>query len=197
MTQNIDSTLSSLRNASSADLPKIVKDYQDQRQADERELISLISEQEEPLRKTQKIAVNAKEWFAITLLGDIGSATAIPLLIRLLTVRDTSFSLLSNESNPHWLYFPAAVALSKIGIPAVAHLLELARTAPANSTAFHLASVTLEAILGQELALSAAEQYGRHHADFLKKERYNNVTALIQVGHKRWMAYNTADFSPE
>ncbi|MFO1372624.1 MAG: hypothetical protein U1F42_09605 [Candidatus Competibacteraceae bacterium] len=198
MTQNAqNSILSSLRSASSADLKRIVKDYQDQRQSDVQELISIISEQEETLRKTQKIETNTREWFAITLLGDTRSATAVPILIRLIALRDSSFSLISNESNPHWYSFPAAVALSKIGMPAVEHLLELAHTAPPTSTAFHLASITLEAILGEELTLSAVEQYARRYPDFSQKDRFSILTTLLRTGHKHWNASNAADCSPE
>lgn len=198
MTSELHSTtLSSLRNASPTELEIIVKNYRDQRQADIQELIKIISEQEVILLKTQKILTSSKEWFAINLLGDIQTAIAAPLLAGLLTIRDSSFSLVSDESNPHWYSFPAAVALSKIGLPAVEYLLDLARTAHPNSTTFHISGITLEAILGEELAIFAAKQYAHHHPDFSRQDRLTILTTLVQRGHKRWTANSASDFSLE
>ncbi len=198
MTSEIQSTaLSSLRNASSKELEGIVNNYREQRQADIQVLMSIVGEQETTLVKSQKIVTGSKEWFAITLLGDLRAATAAPLLARLMTARDSSFSLISDEDNPHWYAFPAAVALAKIGLPAVQSLLDQVRTAPPTSTAFHLGGVTLEAILGEELAIFAAQQYARDHADFAQADRLTALTTLIRTGHKRWTAHGASDFSPE
>ena len=191
------SALASLRNASSAQLQAIVENYRQQRQSDVQELISIISEQEGALKRSRRLETKSNAWFAITLLGDIRSATATPLLARLIALRDSSFSLISNENDPHWYAFPAAVALSKIGMPAVEHLLEVARTAPLNSTAFNLSAVTLEAILSEPLALSAINQYAQYYPDLAQEERLNALTTLIQTGHKRWSADSAADFSLE
>lgn len=192
-----NTALSSLRSASSAELESIAKNYLNQHQADIQELTSIVGEQETTLVKSQKITSGGKEWFAITLLGDMRAATAVPLLARLLAVRSSSFSLISDEDHPHWYSFPAAVALSKIGLPAVQAVLDQARTVPPTSTTFHLGGVTLEAILGEELAIFAAEQYARDHSDFARADRLTALTALIRTGHKRWTAYSASDFSPE
>ncbi len=198
MSSEIQSTaLSSLRNASNEELEHIVKNYRDQRQADIQALMSIVGEQEATLIKSQKIVTGSKEGFAITLLGDLRATTAAPLLARLITVRSSSFSLISDEDQPHWYAFPAAVALSKIGLPAVEPLLDRVRTAPPTSTAFHLGAVTLEAILGEELAILAAQQYARDHSDFSQADRLTALTTLIRTGHKRWTAHSASDFSPE
>lgn len=194
-TQSI--TLSSLRYASGSELEVIVKNYREQRQSDIQELMNIVGEQEATLIKTQRIASNSREWFAIVLLGEIKSATAVPLLVRLISVRDSSFSLVSDEGGPHWYSFPAAVALSKIGMSAVEPLLELARTSSPTSTVFHLCGVTLEATLGEELALSAIKQYAQQYPNFSQKDRLTALTTLIRAGHKRWTAYGASDFSPE
>lgn len=189
--------LSSLRSAPSAELGGIAKNYLEQRQADIQELMSVIGEQEATLIKSRKLVAGSKEWFAITLLGDLRAAAAAPLLARLITVRNSSFSLVSDEDNPHWYAFPAAVALSKIGLPAVEPVLDRVRAAPPASTAFHLGGVTLEAILGDELAIFAAKQYARDRPDFSQSDRLTALTALIRTGHKRWTASSASDFSPE
>lgn len=195
--QTRSSMLSVLRSASSPELETVVNNYQDQRQSDVLELISIISEQKETLEKDRKIPNKSKEWFAVVLLGELRAVEAAPLLARLIAARDSSFSLSSDEDNPHWYSFPAAVALSKIGMPAVEYLMELARTALPTSTAFQLSGATLEAILGEELALSAVKQYARHHPELSQKDRFTALTTLLQTGHKRWIAYNASDFSPE
>lgn len=198
MTQEAQSTaLSSLRSASGSELEAIVKNYREERQSDIQELMSIVGEQEATLIKTQRVVNNSREWFAIVLLGDIQPAAAAPLLARLISVRDSSFSLVSDEGGPHWYSFPAAVALSKIGIPAVEPLLELARTSSLTSTVFHLCGVTLEATLGEELALSAVKQYARQHPELSQKDRLTALTALVRAGHKRWTAYGASDFLPE
>ena len=195
--ENQKAILSSLRSAPSAELEGIAKNYLEQRQDDIQELMSIVAEQETMLINSRKIVTSGKEWFAITLLGDLRATTAAPLLARLLTVRDASFSLISDEDNPHWYSFPAAVALSKIGLPAVQAVLDQVRTAPPTSTAFHLGGVTLEAILGEELAIFVAKQYARDHSDFAQADRLTALTALIRTGHKRWTAHSASDFSPE
>ena len=189
--------LSSLRGASGAELENLVEHYLNQREADVRELMDIVGEQEGLLLKSQRVAAKSKDWFSITLLGDIKATAAAPVLARLITVRDTSFSLVSDEGNPHWYSFPAAVALSKIGLPAVQPLLDLIRTAPPTSTAFHLGGVTLEAILGEEPAIFVAKQYAQDHADFAQANRLTALTTLIRTGHKRWTASSASDFLPE
>ncbi|QQS52956.1 MAG: hypothetical protein IPM89_08380 [Candidatus Competibacteraceae bacterium] len=189
--------LSSLRSTSGTELENLVEHYLNQREADVRELMDIVGGQESIFLKSQRVATKSKDWFSITLLGDIKATAAAPLLARLITIRDTSFSLVSDEGNPHWYSFPAAVALSKIGLPAVEPLLDLTRTAPPASTAFHLGAVTLEAILGEELAIFAAQQYARDHSDFSQPDRLAALTTLIRTGHQRWTAHGASDFSPE
>ncbi|MFZ1327312.1 MAG: hypothetical protein WAT67_15060 [Candidatus Contendobacter sp.] len=198
MTQDTQKSLSSaFKNASGAGLKQFVADYRQQRQADIQELLRVLDEQQNHLKKTRKIGVDTPAWFAIHLLGENSAASAVPTLIQLIAVRDSSFSLLSNESTPHWNAFPAAVALANIGMPAILPLLELARTAAPDSTAFQLAGVTLEAIFGPELALAAATQYGQQHRDFAEKDRFAQWSQLIRAGHRHWVAYDAADFSPD
>jgi hypothetical protein len=57
--------------------------------------------------------------------------------------------------------------------------------------------VTLEAILGEELALAAVEQYARHYPDLSQQDRLDALKALAQTGHKRWSAFGTSDFRTE
>lgn len=198
MTQDTQKSLSSaFKNASGVDLKQLVADYRRQRQADIHELLRILDEQQNHLKTTRKIEIDTPAWFAIQLLGENSAASAVPTLIRLIAVRDSSFSLLSNESTPHWNAFPAAVALANIGMPATLPLLALVHTAAPGSTAFQLAGVTLEAILGPELALAAATQYGQQHRDFAEKARFAQLSQLIRAGHRRWVAYDAADFSPE
>lgn len=189
--------LSSLRGASGAELENLAEHYLKQREADVRELMDIVGEQEGMLLKSQRVTAKSKDWFSITLLGAIKATEAAPLLARLITVRDSSFSLVSDEGNPHWYAFPAAVALSKIGLPAVQPLLDLIRTAPPASTAFHLGGVTLEALLGEELAIFVAKRYAQDHADFAQANRMTALTTLIRTGHKRWTASSASDFLPE
>jgi hypothetical protein len=188
------SPLASLRGASGAQLEEIVGRYRQEREADVRQLIEIVAASEKTLRSTNRVETRSRPWHAITLLGEMRSVKAAPLLAKLIAVRDSSFSLVSDE-NPHWYSFPAAVALSKIGMPAVEHLLGVLRTSPPDSTAFHLAATTLEAILTEELAVAAVEQYGREYADLAQSGRLSATTRLIQVGHKRWDADSAADFS--
>jgi len=191
------STLTTLRNASGAALETIVENYREQHQTDVQELLSILAGQEEALKNRQRIETNSREWFAMTLLGDLRSSPAAPLLVRLITVRDSSYSLISDESKPDWRSFPAAVALAQIGIPAVEPLLELARRSAPTSTAFHLSVVTLEAILNPELAVAAVAQHARFYPDFSQDNRLSASTTLIQDGHQRWVADSAADFSPD
>ncbi|MBK8538395.1 MAG: hypothetical protein IPL59_26970 [Candidatus Competibacteraceae bacterium] len=191
------SMLFALRNASSPELEEIVERYHAQYESDVRELISIVDEQRESLANSRTIEAKSKAWFAITLMGDLRSVAATSILIRLIAVKDKSLSINSNESEPHWYFFPAAVALSKIGMPAVEHLMELARTVSPTSTAFQLCGVTLEAILSEDLALAAVEQYARQYPELLQKDRHTALTTLIRTGHKRWSAYGASDFSLE
>ena len=191
------SALAALHNASGAALETIVENYRGQRQIDVQELMNILISQEDTLKNRQRIETQSREWFAITLLGDLRSSTAAPLLIQLITVRDSSYSLISNESAPDWFSFPAAVALSKIGMPAVEYLLDLARVSSPTSTAFHLSALTLEAILSPELAVVAVEQYARQYPDFSHNDRLTVLTNLIQEGHQRWSANRAADFSQD
>lgn len=191
------SMLFALRNASDAELEKIVDRYHAQHESDVQELISIVDEQQEKLASSRSIDAKSKAWFAMMLIGDLRSVAAVPILMRLIAVKDKSLSINSNESQPHWYFFPAAAALSKIGMPAVEHLMELARTAPPTNTAFQLCGVTLEAILGEDLALAAVEQYARQYPELLQPDRRAALTTLIRTGHKRWSAFGAADFSLE
>jgi hypothetical protein len=190
-----DSALSAIRTASGSELEKIVADFRARREADIQTLMDIVRGQEANLSNRVRITPNSQEWFAITLLGELRAAGVAPLLTQLLAVRESTFSLISDEDDPDWYAFPAAVALSKIGLPAVVPLLELARTAAPDSTAFHLCAVTLEAILNDELALAAVEQYARQYPDLTQEGRLGALTSLIRAGHKRWSADSAADFS--
>ena len=191
------STLSALRNASNAELGKIVDRYRAQRESDIQELINIVEEQRETLESEQKVEEKSRGWFALVLLGDLRSDAAAPILTQIIAVKDRSLSISSNETQPHWYSFPAAVALAKIGMPAVGHLMEMARVTEPTSTAFQLCGVTLEAILGEELARTAVEQYARHYPELSQQDRLAALKALTRTGHKRWSAYDASDFRTE
>ncbi|MCP5419830.1 MAG: hypothetical protein H6970_10195 [Gammaproteobacteria bacterium] len=190
-----NSMLSVLRTESGSELEKTVVDYRARHEADIQTLMEIVTEQKENLSGRLRITPNSREWFAIALLGDLRVVEAAPLLTQLLAVRNSTFSLLSDEDDPHWYAFPAAVALSKIGLPAVNPLLELARVAAPDSTAFQLGAVTLEAILNDEIALAVVAQYARQYPDLAQEDRFKPLTDLIKSGHKRWDAEKAADFS--
>ncbi len=191
------STLSALRDASDADLENIVDRYRAQRESDIQELLNLVEEQREVLESRQRVEAKSRAWFALVLLGDLRADAAIPTLTRLVEVKDRSLSISSNETQPHWYVFPAAVALAKIGMPAVGHLLERARATDPTSTVFQLCGVTLEAILGEDLALAAVEQYARHYPELSQQDRLAALKALTRTGHKRWSAFGASDFQTE
>ncbi len=191
------STLSALRDASDADLENIVDRYRAQRESDIQELLNLVEEQREALESRQRVEAKSRAWFALVLLGDLRADAAIPTLTRLVAVKDRSLSVSSNETQPHWYSFPAAVALAKIGMSAVGHLLETARATDPTSTVFQLCGVTLEAILGEQLALAAVEQYARHYPELSQQDRLAALKALTRTGHKRWSAFGASDFQTE
>jgi hypothetical protein len=191
------STLSVLRNAPNAELEKIVDRYRAQRESDIQELIKIVEEQRAVLEDGQKVEEKSRVWFALALLGDLRADAAVPTLSRLIAVQDRSLFISSNETQPHWYSFPAAVALAKIGMPAVGDLLETARGAEPTSTAFQLCGATLEAILGEDLALAAVEQYARHYPELSQQDRLAALKTLARTGHKRWSAFGASDFRTE
>lgn len=191
------STLSALRDASDADLENIVDRYRAQRESDIQELLNIIEEQREALKSRQRVEPKSRAWFALALLGDLRADVAVPVLTRLIAVKDRPLSISSNETQPHWYSFPAAVALAKIGMPAVGDLLETARATDPTSTVFQLCGVTLEAILGEDLALAAVEQYARHYPELSQQDRLAALKVLTRTGHKRWSAFGASDFQTE
>jgi energy-converting hydrogenase Eha subunit E len=191
------STLSALRDAPNAEVEIIADRYRAQRESDIQELINIVEEQRAALESEQRMEERSRAWFALALLGDLRADAAVPILTRLIAVKDRVLSISSNETQPHWYSFPAAVALAKIGMPAVGHLLETARGAEPTSTAFQLCGVTLEAILGEELALAAVEQYARYYPELSQQDRLDALKILTRTGHKRWSAFGASDFRTE
>lgn len=188
-----DSRLASLQGVAGPELEKDVQSFREERAADTRTLLEFATKSSDALQSSQRVDANSGPWHTIKLLGDLRSIEAAPLLAKLIAVRDTSFSLISNES-PHWYSFPAAVALSKIGMPAVEQLLVVLQTSAPDSTEFHLSCTTLEAIMGPKLALVTVKSYGDHFPALAEKTRLAAMTSLIQDGHKRWTADSAADF---
>jgi hypothetical protein len=190
----VDSLARSLLTAPEADRKKIVDEYITARSAEMESTTAIIAGSANQLQESQRIDANAVEWHAARLLGAARARDAVPVLVKLAAVRDSKFEPVSNEYNPHWRSFPFAVALADIGMPAVAPLLKQIESSTLSTTEFQVACVTLEAILGKELAKAALKQRAEQFPEVEKGDRLEAAMKLVDIGHFHWSALDAKDF---
>jgi len=192
-----DTLAKSLRTAPEADRKKIVDEYIAARSTEIESVIAIIAESVDQLNRTQRIDAKAVERNAARVLGAARARDAVPVLVKLLAVRDSTFSPVSDENVPHWRAFPFAVALADIGMPAVAPLLKQVQSSTLSTTEFQVACATLEGILGKDLAKAALTQHAKQFPELEQAGRLEAAIKLVEIGHVRWQAFDAKDFRLE
>jgi hypothetical protein len=120
-------------------------------------------------------------------LGEARYEAAIPLMVSLIEIRDTQFSLHDREYMPHWPFFPCAIAIQKLGIPAIDPLLDRMESSATDSVAFEISCITLEAMLGAPLARAVIERRSlSSKAKLALDGRLEKAFELIGWGHRWW-----------
>ena len=183
-----------LRDAPQEERAKILDQFVARRCVEIQGMLVILSNSAKELSRSQRIEANCVEWYATKFLGEARAVEAVPILVDHIAVRDSHFSPVSNEYIPHWLFFPCAVALSKIGMPAVDPLLNRIQSSALTSTVFHVSCSTLEAILGEELAVAAVRQHAKKHPEEGQEGWLAEAIKLVGIGHVHWDALTAKDF---
>ena len=187
---SLDAMFPSSTDANASDL---ADQYTGRLQSDIQVLLIHLDREKAGLVRDPVVAAAGKTESAIRLLGELRSPLASKPLAEIIASRDSTFSIVSNEE-PHFFSFPAAVALSKIGMPAVDPLIHNLRTAATDSTVFHLSAITLEAILTSNMARPVIAVHAVSYPDLAEGGRLQESERLISIGHRAWSADSASDF---
>lgn len=161
-------------------------------------LVNLLTSSSQKWRDKQRIEVNSPEFLAINIVGKMKYENAIPFLVHNITLRDTQFSLVSNQKNVHLNHFPCAIALSRIGVPAVEPLLkEIAAINDPSSTRFQLCCLALQLAIGKNLAEHALSDMATDGGGGLNVNAGIQAKKYVSMDTDRWEAHRCADFTIE
>lgn len=87
-----------------------------------------------------------------------------------------------------------AKSMADIGMPAVAPLLKQIQSSTLSATEFQVSCVTLEAILGKELAKAALTQHSKQFPELRQRGRLKVAMKLVDLRHLHWSALDAKDF---
>lgn len=170
---------------------KFIKDMDKQSEC----LLDFLHSAAKSWRSTENIDGSSAEHFAIEILGYLRYEKALSFFIRHLSVRDPAGFLVSNEFTPHWLHFPCAVALSRLGTVALPSLVEQIRYSDPSTIRFQLSCLVLQKILGMNLASSYIEKIAAK--DSALSAKLKAASRFIAMRMMDWDAERCADFRLE
>ncbi len=121
-------------------------------------LIEVLKSSKNTLLKEEKITVDSEEFKAVERLGELKNKSAIPILIELMCVRDSKFSLISNELQIDFDHFPFAVALSNLGEDISESLFKEIASSDIKTIRFQLSCLILQKAMDQKKAIELLEK---------------------------------------
>ena len=124
---------------------------------------------------------------AVQRLGELEAKKAIPILIELLHVRDTKYSITPSDTQVDFLNFPFAVALSKMGEDACEPLLKEISASDIKTTRFQLSCLTLQKILGPKKAAELSKEN-------IATEKNIEAMKFLKMDIKNWHVKDCSDF---
>ena len=135
------------------------------------------------------------EFHAVERLAELRSVEAIPLLNRYITTRSSAFPFVQNGSpGPDFAFYPFAVALARIGMPAWPVLLRDMKKSKPNSLRFALSAHIFRRALVELSLKERATDILTESVNFSESQarRIQELYALPEVG---WYAMTCDDFS--
>jgi hypothetical protein len=177
--------------ASEGEREKIAKQYAQGVAADTGEVIAWLKRDPEFLKR--KVGKQSVEMNAIRLLGDLRREEATGLLFDAIEVYDDSFPIASDEWTAQFPLFPCAIALTKIGAPAIPHLLKAIQEGDETTLRFQLSCLVLRSVLGEQVALAAVKTLEDQGA-FRNSAKEAAAIKLVKSNPNQWSALNCKDF---
>jgi hypothetical protein len=161
------------------------------------ELLRLLWSKDEDLARTKRIDPTSAEYHTIEILQLARYSSAADFFVRHIDVRSTAFPIISDEAQVHFQFFPFAVAVTAIGMPAVSalstHLLE----AEPGTTRFQLSCLVLKQILGEELAPYSLANLTKKDPELLSDEKKRQASRFLQMRVEDWEATFCSDYSTQ
>lgn len=153
-------------------------------------LIEVLKSSKNTLLKEKKIKVDSEEFKAVERLGELKNKAAIPILIELLIVRDSRYSIISDELQIDFEHFPFAVALSKLGEDVSEPLFKEIASSDIKTTRFQLSCLVLQKAIDQKKAIELLEKS-------IAVGKKDEVIKYLKMDLKDWHVKDCSDFKLE
>lgn len=150
-------------------------------------LIEVLKASKNNLLKEKIIKVDSEEFKAVERLGGLKNKAAIPILIELLIVRDSRYSVISNELQIDFEHFPFAVALSKLGEDVSEPLFKEIASSDIKTTRFQLSCLVLQKAIDQKKAIELLEKS-------IAVGKKDEIIKYLKMELKDWQVIECSDF---